>query len=763
MARLPQPGSDNGTWGDILNEFLLQSLKSDGKLQDNAVTSNTIAPNSVTSSSLASNAVTTAIIQDGSITEELLDASLKTKLNASQTGLDGKLDKIATANQVYVTDGTGAQSTRNFSINPAASSIAQRTTGGALTVGTPTADGHATTRLYVDTAVATKVSGPDSVSDNAVARFDGTTGKLLQSSGVSITDTGGLIAQSYVQSPIIGNVNSSEFISANQAGTTSVTTRMQMLGTGANDTSFINGRFIDSALGAGNIFVKSRGASIGQNVIVQTSDVLGNIGFDGADGNGYLEAARIRARVDNNVTTGSVPGILEFMTTAEGTSAASVAMTIRSDNRVYFAGGTIGPASNQQHTLPAVSSDTFTLNNATQTLTNKTLTSNRANGFQDINGATVLSFNPASSAVNYLSLTNAATTNRPSIAATGTDSNIDISISPKGSGSLVIAMSGVGQTTASISAGNGSEANVNLNLTSKGTGTVKANAIDVATISGAQTLTNKTISGANNALSNIAQGSVTNLLNDLNNKADIIVGGSGDVLTATIIQTHPESNYYNHIPYLFNDIVYNNARGGSVVLQRNGVTEAWDATNAFRPDVTYSNISFTASDTITIEVTLCKSFTYATAWGICMSEAFRARDVVIELWDSVAATWLTATTRVDDTVGIAMIRHGGGGNGGANPITKVRYTLTDFSSYTGINIRVTNIFAVNYNSNLLSESFMPRGGGDLYAPIRHPRYATAGRPSASSSGAGAEIYDTTLNKPVWSDGTNWRDASGTIV
>jgi hypothetical protein len=41
--------------------------------------------------------------------------------------------------------------------------------------------------------------------------------------------------------------------------------------------------------------------------------------------------------------------------------------------------------------------------------------------------------------------------------------------------------------------------------------------------------------------------------------------------------------------------------------------------------------------------------------------------------------------------------------------------------------------------------------------------ATASRPSAATVGAGSCYYDTTLNKPAWSDGTNWRDAAGTIV
>lgn len=40
---------------------------------------------------------------------------------------------------------------------------------------------------------------------------------------------------------------------------------------------------------------------------------------------------------------------------------------------------------------------------------------------------------------------------------------------------------------------------------------------------------------------------------------------------------------------------------------------------------------------------------------------------------------------------------------------------------------------------------------------------TAGRPTASAAGAGAMYFDTTLNKPGWSDGTNWRDATGTII
>jgi hypothetical protein len=39
MARLPQPGSDDNVWGDVLNEFLSVSLHSDGTIKSSAITS----------------------------------------------------------------------------------------------------------------------------------------------------------------------------------------------------------------------------------------------------------------------------------------------------------------------------------------------------------------------------------------------------------------------------------------------------------------------------------------------------------------------------------------------------------------------------------------------------------------------------------------------------------------------------------------------------------------------------------------------------
>ena len=80
---------------------------------------------------------------------------------------------------------------------------------------------------------------------------------------------------------------------------------------------------------------------------------------------------------------------------------------------------------------------------------------------KDANDKTIIAFPaPTSNAVNYLTISNASTGNQPSIAATGTDTNISINLVTKGT-----------------------------------TGKVQANGVDVVTISGAQTLTNKTLTG----------------------------------------------------------------------------------------------------------------------------------------------------------------------------------------------------------------------------------------------------------------------------
>lgn len=60
MSRLPVPGSDDGSWGSILNDFLLQSLNTDGTLKNTgAIASKYTKPSSgIPSSDLATDVQT---------------------------------------------------------------------------------------------------------------------------------------------------------------------------------------------------------------------------------------------------------------------------------------------------------------------------------------------------------------------------------------------------------------------------------------------------------------------------------------------------------------------------------------------------------------------------------------------------------------------------------------------------------------------------------------------------------------------------------
>lgn len=238
----------------------------------------------------------------------------------------------------------------------------------ASDVGLGNVDNTSDTNKPVSTATQAalnaKVSGPGSSTATALARWSDTSGTQLQDSSVTV-DSSGTLQATNIAATKIGNVLPSQFIAANQASTTAVTVNTQILGTGPADSSLMNARFGANTAGVSNMFLKSRGATIGSNVILASGDTIGNIGFDGADGVNYIEAARIRARVDGNPAAGSMPGRLEFMTTPSGSNISSIAMTIDSSSNVGLV--TNAPT----HTLTLASTATgITYYNSTDQTTN---------------------------------------------------------------------------------------------------------------------------------------------------------------------------------------------------------------------------------------------------------------------------------------------------------------------------------------------------------------------------------------------------------
>jgi hypothetical protein len=158
------------------------------------------------------------------------------------------------------------------------------------------------------------VVGPASATDNAVARFDTTTGKLIQNSVVTISDTGAttgvttLAASTSVTTPIVQASNSAGLSLKNASGTTQMS-----VGAGGGDNMSINvstnlngtNAQIDiSPTGTGHVHIKPSGtgsieiaptnvgtidnmtigATTPRNANVVDLSVTGTLSFDAAQG-----------------------------------------------------------------------------------------------------------------------------------------------------------------------------------------------------------------------------------------------------------------------------------------------------------------------------------------------------------------------------------------------------------------------------------------------------------------------------------------------
>ncbi len=104
MARLPQPGSDNGTWGDVLNAFLAIEHNTDGSLKK-AGDISTALSTATSAQSAASAAQTTAnSAQSAAATAQTTADSAQTTANSvssnavMQTAALGFVD-VVTSNE----------------------------------------------------------------------------------------------------------------------------------------------------------------------------------------------------------------------------------------------------------------------------------------------------------------------------------------------------------------------------------------------------------------------------------------------------------------------------------------------------------------------------------------------------------------------------------------------------------------------------------------------------------------------------------------
>ena len=168
MARLPTPGSDNGTWGQVLNDFLAVAH----------TTSGTIKPNAVDSSAIQDNSISGAKLQDNSVTSDKLTSTggSNGQVLTKNSGVGGGLEWTSAA-------GSPDATTSSKGIVQLAGDL-----GG--TAASPTVPGLAS-KVSTSTTVSagTGLTGGGDLSANRTlsANFGTTSGTIAQGDDSRIT------------------------------------------------------------------------------------------------------------------------------------------------------------------------------------------------------------------------------------------------------------------------------------------------------------------------------------------------------------------------------------------------------------------------------------------------------------------------------------------------------------------------------------------------------------------------------------------------
>jgi hypothetical protein len=211
------------------------------------------------------------------------------------------------------------------------------------------------------------------------------------------------------------------------------------------------------------------------------------------------------------LTAAGTANISTSFSIADDTSST---ITLNTGSTLKIAGGTGITSSVSGQTVTLDIDNTVATLTGSQELTNKTLTSPKINAINDTIGNEILSLSATADATDYLVIKNGIGTSSPlHIYADGDSANIGVHLQPKGTGIFTIS--------------DGADFNKGIRFRSSSSAAGTITLIDAVSTTGrvvtlpdatdtlvgratTDTLTNKTISGSSNTISNIGNTSLTN-------------------------------------------------------------------------------------------------------------------------------------------------------------------------------------------------------------------------------------------------------------
>lgn len=201
MSRLPVPGQDSGTWGDILNDYLLQAHNADGTIKDNAVTAAALAPNSVTKADVGLGNVdntsdATKNSATATLTNKTLDNTNTVTLLDTKVTIQNATDTTKRAK--FQLSGISAGNTRTYTLPDASGTLALQTTAAVFDARDygVIADGatHNNVANLLDCFAQAIAAGAQEVllPAGTINTSDGVIGTVTANSGRTYTNNGGI-------------------------------------------------------------------------------------------------------------------------------------------------------------------------------------------------------------------------------------------------------------------------------------------------------------------------------------------------------------------------------------------------------------------------------------------------------------------------------------------------------------------------------------------------------------------------------------------